>query len=481
MFPGSVSGVDWSGWLLLAEWCIRVGMLFVVPSRHSSDAAKAWLLLIFFEPLAGTTLYLLMGRAKLPAWRTRREHEFRQRVAPIVRRLRAHPNVFRPDLSDEHRRHGHLAERLGEMPILGGNAVEVLCHYNGMIDRLVADIDAAQRSVHLLFYIVADDAVGGRVVEAMGRAAARGVRCRLLYDPVGSRPFLGSLAKRAVRLGVDVAEMLPIRPFQGRLMARLDLRNHRKIAVIDGGTGYAGSLNLIEPGFKKGLVYEELMVRVTGPAVLELQFVFLSDWFVETGSFVVGDDVLPDPVQTGAMAVQMLPSGPDFPVQNNQRLFVSMVHEADRSVHLITPYFIPDQPLLQAMQTAAQRGVDVRLILPRSPDSFLVSRAQRAYYGPLLEAGVHIHLYRPAFLHSKYLCIDDGIAVVGSSNLDMRSFLLNSEITLICYDHAVAEALRLEAERTIAASDSVDPAAWARRPFYLRVVENLMRLLSPVL
>ena len=228
------------------------------------------------------------------------------------------------------------------------------------------------------------------------------------------------LAKRLRALGVGVVAMLPVHPFQGRVMARFDLRNHRKIAVIDGETGYTGSQNLIEADFKTGLVFEEMMIRVTGPAVLELQFVFLADWFVETGLMLEGPEVLPEPTQTGAVAVQTLPSGPDFPTQNNQRLFVSMVHEADRSVHLSTPYFIPDEPLLQAMQTAAQRGVEVHLILPRSPDSFLVSRAQRAYYGPLLAAGVLIHLYRPAFLHSKFLCVDGEIAVVGSSNFDMR-------------------------------------------------------------
>jgi cardiolipin synthase len=274
--------------------------------------------------------------------------------------------------------------------------------------------------------------------------------------------------------------MLPVRLFPWK-KARLDLRNHRKIAVIDGRVGYTGSQNLVAAELTEGVTYEDLMVRVTGPVVLELQWVFAADWFLETNEVLDGEREFPGPEIAGDVPAQALPSGPAFATQNNQRLIVALIHGARQQVILTTPYFIPDEPLLQAMQTAALRGIDVHLVVSEKADQFLVSLAQKSYYEELLEAGVQVHLYRKNFLHAKHLSIDDSVAVIGSSNLDIRSFALNAEVMLMIYDRGVAAQLASEQERYFANSRLLTLAAWQQRSFGSKVAQNLARLLSPLL
>jgi cardiolipin synthase len=274
--------------------------------------------------------------------------------------------------------------------------------------------------------------------------------------------------------------MLPVSLLPWR-KARVDLRNHRKIAVIDGQVGYTGSQNLVAAEFKHGLAYEDLMVRVAGPIVLELQYIFAADWFVETNQVLDGASEFPSPVIAGGVPAQALASGPAFPIQNNQRLIVALVHGARKRVVLTTPYFIPDEPLLQAMETAALRGVAVHLVVSEKGDHPVVALAQQSYYEELLEAGVQVHLYRTNFLHAKHLSIDDSVAVIGSSNLDIRSFALNAEVMLLIYDADVTARLAAEEERYFANSRLLTLEEWHKRSFLAKFAQNLTRLLSPLL
>jgi cardiolipin synthase len=470
----------WAWIFFLSEWAIRLGMVVVIPFRRTPTAAKAWLLLVFFEPWVGLLLYLLIGRARLPRRRRAQLAELPGALARVVSRLTKHPNIFHPEVGPALSQAVTLAENLGQSPILGGNAVELLSDYDGTIARLIADIDGAANHVHLLFYIFADDRTTAPVAEALGRAAGRGVHCRVLADALGSRSALRTLAPKLTRLGVEVHGMLPLSLLPWK-KARLDLRNHRKIAVIDGRVGYTGSQNLVAAQFKPPLVYEDLMVRVTGPVVLELQYVFASDWFLETREVLDSDTEFPGPEITGGIPAQVLPSGPGFPTQNNQRLFVCLLHGATRQVVLTTPYFIPDEPLLQAMQTAAQRGVEVHLVVSAKGDHPIVSLAQESYYEDLLEAGVRIHLYHKNFMHAKHLSVDDSVAVIGSSNLDIRSFVLNAEVMLMVYDAGVVARLGGEQERYFANSRLLTLAAWEQRSFVTKLAQHLARLLSPLL
>jgi cardiolipin synthase A/B len=474
---------DWTFWawiFVISEWGIRLVMLVVIPFRRTPAAAKGWLLLIFFEPWAGLVLYLMIGRARLPRWQRERLAKLPQAMTGIVGRLANHPSIFHPEVGPALSQAVVLAENLGGSPILGGNGLELLTDYDGTLARLTADIDRAENHVHLLFFIFADDRATAPIVEALGRAVKRGVRCRVLADAIGSRRGLRTLRPKLTALGVEVHEMLPVSLLPWR-KARLDLRNHRKIVVIDGQIGYTGSQNLVAAEFKAGLAYEDLMVRVTGPVVLELQYIFAADWFVETNELLDGDQEFPGPKICGDIAAQGLASGPAFPTQNNQRLFVALVHGARKRVVLTTPYFIPDEPLFQAMQTAAVRGVDVHLVVSEKGDQRVVLLAQESYYEELLEAGVHIHLYRKNFLHAKHLSIDGSVALIGSSNLDIRSFALNAEVMLLIYDTGVTARLAVEQDRYQRNSQLLTLATWGQRSFVRRFVQNLARLLSPLL
>ncbi len=460
-------------WLIFAgDWIIRLVMFVIVPVRRPPGAARSWLLLILFAPWVGLCLYWLVGSHKLPRWRQEMLARLPEAFTGVRKRLEAHPNVTRPRLAAEMEQAVRLAEKLGQLPILEGNAVDLLGDYNDNIDKLVADIDAATNHVHLLYYIFTTDPTAFKVIDAVLRAARRGVRCRVMVDSLGSRKWLSALYAIFTPAGVHFEESLPVgfwRLLRWRT-ARIDLRNHRKIAVIDGRIGYTGSQNIVRAKYAEGITYDELVARVTGPAVLELQYVFATDWFVETEEVLEGPDIFPDPERPGPNAAQALPSGPGQPTENNQRLFVALIHGARERVVITTPYFIPDEPLAQAMQTAVLRGVEVHLIVSRRADQFLVALAQRSYYGEMLDLGIRIHLYQPRFLHAKHMSVDNQIALIGSSNMDIRSFQLNNEISLIFYGDDVTSRLHLEEERVCAsASRSTASAggggrAWRRSP-----------------
>ena len=469
----------WLNVFFAAEWAVRLAMIVVVPFRRSPEAAKGWLLLILFEPTAGLILYALIGRPKLPQWRLQRHVEFEDLSRPIFERLAQHRNISHPDLGLELNQAVTLAENLGELPILGGNASEVLADYDLFVDRLIADIDAARDHVHLLFYIVADDATMARIVEALGHAVERGVVCRLLADSFGSRPDFDRMLPRLEAAGILAEETMRVGLL--RRAGRLDLRNHRKIAVIDGRIGYTGSQNLVDAAFKPGLTYEELNVRLVGPVALELQAVFAEDWYIETGEFLGDARYVPDPQVAGDIAVQALPSGPGYPRENNQRLVVSLIHAANRRIFIAMPYLIPDDALLQALQTAVLRGVEVTLVVPLQIDQYLVGLGQRSYYDELMEAGVRICRYGKRFLHGKCLTIDDTIAWIGSSNLDIRSFALNAEIVVLLYDARVCARLGEEQARYLREGEMLSLETWRERAPPIKLAENLARLLSPLL
>ena len=465
-------------WILPAlNWSIRLWAIWAVPRRRSPNAARAWLLLILVLPLVGVALYSIFGRAYLPL--KRRERQVRANASIQKARM----EFGTPDLVEvEGARQATavLAAKLGAFPVLGGNRAEIIDDYQGFVDRLVADIDAAGKSVHLLFYIFEPDATGRRVADAVLRAAARGASCRVLMDGMASAPGLKKLAPRLREAGVEVIPLLS----PGTFRTRRDLRNHRKIAVLDGRVGYTGSQNLVDAyDYKgRGLTYEDLMVRVEGPVVRQLAAILLTDRFLETGEHP-DDGAVPLPAEAGTVRAQALPSGPTYEVENNERTFVQMLYGARKRIVVTTPYFVPDRPFVDAMLAGAIRGLDVHLITPLQADQWLVRLAQESYYGELLAANVKIHLYRPRFLHAKHVSVDDDLCAIGSSNLDMRSFTLNEEDMLFFYDRGVVADLARVQERTMSEATLLDDLEkWKKaRPPLRRTAQRLARLVDSVL
>ena len=473
--------MGWSLGILLAEWVIRIVMLFVVIRRRRPAAAMAWLLVIFFQPWVGIVLYALIGRNRLPRRRSRQHARMLEHLRDVTHQLEKLPYVQAPLLGPVAAAATALARKLSHMPILGGNDLEIVSRTSEVIDRLAADIDSAERHVHLLFYIFAPDESGRRIADALLRAARRGVACRVLADAVGSRPLFKKLAPDLAAAGVEIHEALPVGIFRRRL-ARLDMRNHRKLAVIDGRVAWTGSQNIINETYgHRDLVFEDLMVRTEGPIVLELQMVFLADWQFNVGQVPDSDDILPPPVPHGSMLIQALPSGPNYPTENYQQLVVAALYDAQHRVTITTPYFVPDEAVLQALQTAVLRGVVVEVILPRRSDHWLVCAATRAYYEDLFRVGARLYLYEKGILHAKTISIDDKIALIGSSNFDIRSFALNFEINLVCYGPDVAE--RLRAQQLIYRADSrrLSRRQWRQRSKLRLFGQRVAKLLSPLL
>lgn len=458
-------------WLFALDWVIRLVALLWIPARTTPSAARSWLLLIGFVPVFGLPLYLVFGHPWLS-----RKRVLRQALAShVIREWQRGLGALRwqPQENGVAAELVPLVEHQGDFMPTRGNALDLLDDYQASLHLLINDIDSACERVHLLYYLMFDDAVGDAVVAALQRAAARGVSCRLLLDAVGAKRGLRAYQQCLRAHGVEVHAMLP-GGLRWRRSGRMDLRNHRKIAVIDNRVAYIGSQNLACPDFVPHFPNRELVARVCGPAVSHLEAVFLSDWFVETGQRL---GMRPDvPICEQNVAAQLVASGPAYPYENARDAVNTMIHLARRRIVLTTPYFVPDEATLSALRIAGTSGVDVQLILSESNNQFLMAWAQEAYFEELLRAGIKIALYRPHFLHAKHLSVDDDIALFGSINLDIRSFALNAEIGMICYDSRIVTQLREVESDYLANAHQLNLVEWQQRPAWRRSREGIARL-----
>lgn len=470
------------------SWLIVIGSLFIIPRNRRPGSATAWLLLMVLLPYLGLPLYWLIGSPKLSRRRRALQRTMDARIAAGVAAARHDPvlaPLIDPPIPPRYEPFVRLTANLSGMPACIGNRVQLLPGYDEAIRRMTEAVKAARKFVHVEFYIVAADATTDPFITALEDAVRRGVKVRMLLDHFGTRKFPGwrRVIERLTAAGVDWHWSLPLRPFSNQ-WNRPDLRNHRKVLVIDGEVGFTGSMNMIARSYllrrnrRLGLYYVDLHARVTGPVVAELDAAFQTDWYSETTELLSPPRIPPEaaPPDTDSMC-QVLPSGSGYDDDNNLKVFVGLIHAARERLVITSPYFVPDDALMTAITSAAQRGVRVTLYSSAIADQYLVYHAQRSYYEQLLVAGVEIRLLRkPALLHAKHLTVDDDIAVIGSSNLDMRSLTLNLEITLLTYDRdVVAELREVEAEYA-AHSDPVELQAWRRRPLTSQLLNNLARL-----
>ena len=475
--------------IVLADLAIRIAALIIIPRERKPTAAMAWLLAIFLIPFVGILLFLLIGNVKLPAKRRERQREINRAIAERGDRLHlgsdrsAWPEWF-ASVVEQNR-------VLGALPVAGGNTAELIGDYQASIDAMAADIDTARRFVHVEFYIVAFDRTTKGFFAAMEHAVQRGVTVRLLLDYIASRrvPVHDETIAELDRIGVRWSYLLPVQPFKGRYQ-RPDLRNHRKLVVVDGRVGYTGSQNLIDRSYdspknlERGLQWQELVTRATGPVVAALDAVFLSDWYAETDEQLVDEEhvradlVMPDP-SPQALDCQVIPSGPAYDGENNLRLFLSLVASAQDRVIITSPYFVPDEAMMYAITSARFRGLDVQLFVSEIGDQGSVWHAQRSYYGELLRAGVRIWLYPgPFILHAKHLSIDDDVAVIGSSNMDIRSFALNFEVTMLVRGPSFVTQMREVEAGYRAIGRELTLEEWEKEPASATFLDGVARLTS---
>ena len=474
--------VDWGYAYVASEWVIRIAALIVVPQRRPPSAARAWLLFIFFLPWPGLLFYALIGRAYMP----RRRLDVQQQIYETIRRIEPRAlsgdAVIAPAVSPELLPALRLAEQLSEFPVMGGNHFELLPVYDAAIDRIIADVDAAQHYVHMLFYIFEDDETGARMAAALRRARQRGVVVRVLMDAIGSRGGLKGLAPALRGAGAEVLSVMPLRLW-GPNAARFDLRNHRKIVIVDGQCGFFGSQNIVSAHANRGLINEEMLVRATGPIVRHLHAVLLGDRYLETGDLPPESDSLApaERIENDGGLAQVVPSGPGYNEGTAEAVMIALMYGARSRVVLTAPYVIPSEAFLAAMCHTARRGVDVDLIVDQASNKPLVQLAQQSYYDVMLKAGVRIHRHTGSFLHAKHLSVDDEVALIGSSNLDIRSFALNAEVSVLIYDRAVVADLKAVQDGYLQHAPVVTLEERRRLRVGRRALENLARLTDSLL
>ncbi len=479
-FAGSI-------WLVV-DWIIRIAALFVVPRNRKPSSGTAWLMLIFFFPILGAFLFLILGNAKLPKKRREAQKTLNRVIASLLAEFRQkfdNKKLLNGVAPKKYQRLATLSESLSNLPVFDGNTVEVLPEYNDVIKRIIKDINKAEHYIHLEYFIIALDEITEPLFDALAAAVKRGVIVRVLYDGLSVRryPKWKQALKRLGSNGVKIQPMLPFK-LPGKGYVRPDLRNHRKLVTIDGITGYTGSQNLVQRDYhrKDDIYYDELVVRVQGPIVLQLAAIFITDWHAETGKLLSYKDMGTKATQIkkfGNVSAQVLPSGPGYDDENNLMLFTDLIHTAEKCIVIVNPYFVPDDALSTAIVSAAKRGIEVTMINSEAMDQFMVGHAQRSFYEMLLKSGVNLYLYNaPILLHSKFILIDNDLAAIGSSNLDIRSFFLDLEVTLTIFDKKVVKDLNKVVKTYIKNSKQINLQQWRKRSKYQQLLDNIARLTS---
>jgi cardiolipin synthase A/B len=454
---------------------------------HRDPAARvAWLAILFALPIAGIVAYLLLGETSIG----------RRRVARVNRIVAALPRPEQGSGADEPEperpvpdAYAHLfkvGRSISGYAAIGGNRARLMDDSDSAIDAMVADVDAASAHVHLMFYIWLPDNNGRKMVEALKRAAARGVVCRAMVDDLGSRNLIRSPHWTAMgEAGVRLARALKVgNPLLRTFNGRVDLRNHRKILVIDNRVTYCGSQNCADPAFLPKAKYApwvDAVMRFEGPVVRQNQHLFASDWMANFDEDI--GDVLRQPLeaQRPGFAAQVVASGPTARHSAMPEMFESVMYAARRELVITTPYYVPDAAIQAALCAAANRGVNVIVVFPARNDDLAVGATSRSYYEDLLTAGVKIHEYQPGLLHTKSMAVDGELTLIGSANMDRRSFDLNYENNILLHDPELTTAMRARQDAYIADSRPVSLAevrAWSRSA---RLWNNALATLGPIL
>ncbi|MDR2327258.1 MAG: cardiolipin synthase [Acidovorax sp.] len=508
-------------WLLLALHILLIsafGLRILLRDDLRPDVRMGWLLVMVLLPYASCLLYYLFGEAALGRGRSRKRlntHAYLLAHAPAsqLQQLQlgntpqaaaASMGAARQAIAPRWQSAFAYAASVNGFVPQGGHQAELLADGAQARARMLQDMDAAQQEILVLYYIWLPDETGTAMAQALMRAAQRGVRCRAMVDGLGSRSLLRSpLWQQMGAAGVELAVALPVhRPLHVMLTSRIDLRNHRKITIIDRHTTYCGSQNCADEAFHikpRYAPWVDIMLRMQGPLVLQLQWVFASDWgqsdakpFVPQ-AFVpqtfepptpapqpqAPEDGAPGPAE-GFVAVAIA-DGPTERPRSTPQLVATLLASAQREVVISTPYFVPDATVLEALCTTAWRGVQVSLILPARNDSWIVGAASRSSYRRLLQAGVQLYEYRPGLLHAKTLCVDGELSLLGSTNLDLRSFDLNFENNVLLQDRTLTQAIRARQQDYIRDSFAVTATQVRAWPWWRRIWHNLLAMLSPVL
>jgi cardiolipin synthase len=472
----------------LAYIIIHFGVILRAILRPNREPASrvAWVVIILVLPLVGISAYILFGETNIGRKRVARMHKVVAQIETTVKAADQGSAPLKEAVSEQYAHLFQVASSINNYQPTGGNSAQLLADSDCTIDAIVADIDAATEHVHVIFYIWLTDTNGLKVVEALKRAAARNVICRAIADGLGSRTMIRSPHWKAMKTaGVRVAEALPIgflllRPLRGRI----DLRNHRKIVVIDNHITYCGSQNCADPEFlvkAKFAPWVDAMVRFEGPIARQNQKLFAADWMAHVDEDIT--PILQQPIaqpQPGFHA-QVIGTGPTVRYSAMPELFESLMYAARKELCITTPYYVPNESMQEALCASARRGVKTTIIFPARNDSWIVAAASHSYYANLLEAGVRIFEFEHGLLHTKSLTIDGDVTLIGSANMDRRSFELNYENNILLHDVALTQAVRQRQDDYLEQSYEVTLEMVEQWSLARRLWNNTIGMLGPIL
>ena len=451
----------------------------------SPPARLAWFIVLNIAPYFGTGIYFLFGEVDIGHRETNRHKHIFQEITKSAGALVGAEETGKALIDPAYSPAFRYAASINGFHPMPGNTAELMADADATLERMIADIDAAREHVHVLYYIWLDDHTGTSISDALIRATERGVTCRAMADGLGSRKLIASpLWKRMKDAGVHMAVSMPLdNPVRTILTSRIDMRNHRKITVIDGEVTYCGSRNSADPEFRvkpKYAPWVDIMLRFRGPVVAQNQLLFISDWMAATGEQLKAQPA-PCVADAEGFPASVVGDGPTVRRGATPQLFSSLVACARQDITISTPYFVPDATLYEALCSAAHRGVNVTLILPARNDSWVVAAASHSYYRRLLEAGCRIHEFEGGLLHAKTFTMDEKVLIVGSTNLDLRSFDLNYENNILLQDRSMTLEVQKRQQDYIANSRSVelpDVLAWSPPR---RIWNNVIATVGPIL
>jgi len=466
-------------------WLSMIMRAILRPHREPASRL-AWVMLIVGLPIVGILAYILLGETNIGKKRVAREQKVLANLPPMASPLVENEAFLKAEFPGRCAPLFHLGKTINGFAAVGGNTGRLMADSNAGIDNIVADMDAAIDHIHLIFYIWLGDNNGVKVVEALKRAASRGVACRAMADGLGSRVMIGSKHWRDMRAaGVQVAVALPIRNLLlGSLIGRIDLRNHRKIVVIDDRITYCGSQNCADPEFRlkpKFAPWVDALIRFEGPIARQNQHIFVGDWMAQVDEDIRSLLEAPIYASVKGFPAQVIATGPTIRNSAMPETFAALMHAARHSLIITTPYYVPNESMQDALCAAARRGVTTTIVFPARNDSIQVAAASHSYYRELLEAGVRIHEYVGGLLHTKSITIDGEMTLMGSANMDRRSFELNYENNILFYDPKLTDEMRRRQEIYLASSHPVTIEMVEQWSVVRRLWNNTIAMLGPIL
>ncbi|MCL1942664.1 MAG: cardiolipin synthase [Candidatus Azobacteroides sp.] len=463
-------------WEVLYFATIVSAVVVVISANRNPVKSISWILILIFLPFLGLIFYFFFGQD------IRRRYLPRKEIKKL-RELNSGRNLFgkAPEVKPEYDRLVKLYDR-NLYPLLSRNSIRIFTSGKEKFETLFEDLRNAENHIHLEYYIFSDDEIGQTVKNILIEKAQNGVEVRVIYDDVGSWHTKKRFFRELTDGGVEVYSFLKVHfpSFTGKM----NYRNHRKIVIIDGLIGYIGGMNIASryiSGTPWGGSWEDMHVRIDGESVLGLQIIFLIDWSLAENSFLSDKKYFPTSKNTGNINTQVVAGGPTSRWKEILQGFLKAITGARKYAYIQTPYFLPTETLLMALQLAATSGVDVRLMVPEKSDSIFIRAATHSFIKEVLKMGVKIYFYRTGFLHSKMMVIDDYFSTIGSTNMDFRSFEHNFEANVFIYDEGIAEMLKNKFLDDISRSERITLHQWEKRPRMQKFFESVVRLFSPLL